>query len=68
MIASKSYSCSIWVFFVGADLIDYFFVSYLIAAILRAIFLSDDLKFFRPGDTLFFGSVIPSTKYLAETA
>ena len=52
----------------GADLTDYFCVAYLLAAILRDIFISDDLECFRPGDALFFGSVIPCANSLAETA
>ena len=52
----------------GADLTEYFCVAYLLAAILRDIFISDDLEGFCPGDTLFFGSVISFTFALEETA
>ena len=52
----------------GVDLTDYFCVAYLLVALLRDIFISDDLECFRPGDTLFFGSVISFAYALAETA
>ena len=52
----------------GAYLTDYFCVAYLLAALLRDIFISDDLECFRPGDVLFFGSVIYCAYALAETA
>ena len=52
----------------GADLIDYFYVAYLLAALLRDIFVSDDLDCFCPCDALFFGSVISFACALAETA
>ena len=52
----------------GADLTDYFCVAYLLAAILRDIFISDDLECFCPGDALFFGSVIYFAYALEETA
>ena len=68
MIASNIYDCPIWVFFVGADLTDYFCVAYILAAILRGIFISDDLECFCHGDVLFFGSVISFAYALAETA
>ena len=68
LIASNSYHFPIWVLVVGADLTDYLSVAYLLAEILRDIFISDDLECFRPGDALFFGSVIPCTNALAETA
>ena len=52
----------------GADLTDYFCVAYLLTALLRDIFISDDLECFRPGNALFFASVISFAYALAETA
>ena len=52
----------------GTDPTDYFCVTYLLAAILRDIFISDDLECFCPGDALFSGSIISFAYALAETA
>ena len=68
MIASNRYPCPIWVLFVGTYLTDYFCVAYLPTAILRDIFISDNLECFSPSDALLFLSVIPSNNSLAETA
>ena len=52
----------------GADLTEYFCVAYLLAAILRDIFISDDLECFHPGGALFFGSIVSCAYALAETS
>ena len=57
-IASNSYSCYIWVFFVGADLTDHLCGAYFLAVILRDILISDNLECFCPGDALFSGYLI----------
>ena len=55
-------------FFVKVDLKDHLFVSYLLAAFLRDILISDDLECFCPGDAFFLGFVISFAYALAEMA
>ena len=52
----------------GADLTDYFCVAYLLTALLRDIFISDDLECFCHDNALFFGSVISFAYALADMA
>ena len=55
-------------FFLKVDLKDHIFVSYLLAAFLRDILISDDLECFCPGDAFFLGFVISFAYALAEMA